>query len=135
MTASWFVKYISCVRWLSPILLIVVLLMSTGAATSHDPGTAQNATEAAVFRFYASWFRPPERKMSCCSLNDCHTVQVKREGERYYFLDNIYAHGWRFIPAERLEQNAADPRESPDGSNHVCFNQMYVLCAVLGSGQ
>jgi hypothetical protein len=68
-------------------------------------------------------------------MNDCHVVEIRREGEQYYFLDNIYVHGWRLIPPDRLEHNDSDPRESPDGSSHVCFNENLVLCAVLGSGQ
>ncbi len=135
MTDSSMVKYISSVRWLFPSLLLAVTLLSVGAATSHDSLTAKSDTEAAVFSFYTSWMRPPERTMSCCSMIDCHVVKIKREGDRYYFFDNIYAHGWRFIPHDRLEQNTRDARESPDGQSHVCFNQMYVLCAVLGSGQ
>ncbi len=115
-------------------LIVTLSLLSAGTAISHDPGTAKSATEAAVFNFYATWMRPPERSMSCCSTNDCHVVQIKREGDTYYFLD-IYEHRWRAIPPDRLEHNASDPRESPDGSSHVCFNSMFVLCAVLGSGQ
>ncbi len=124
-------------RWLSPVPLLVVLisLLWPGAAVSHDPGTARNATEAAVFEFYTTWMRPPERTFSCCSMQDCHVVEIRREGGRYYFLDNIYTHGWRQIPEDRLEHNWSDARESPDGQSHACFNPMYVLCVVLGSGQ
>jgi hypothetical protein len=109
--------------------------MMEGAAISHDSSTARSATEARVFDFYQTWMRPPERMFSCCNMQDCGVVEIRREGEQYYFLDKIYTHSWRLIPSDRLEHNASDPRESPDGSSHVCFNAMYVLCAVLGSGQ
>ena len=136
MTISQIVKYIGGVRWLFPVLLILFLAAPpVGTATSHDASMAKTPTEAAVFNFYATWYRPPERTYSCCNMNDCHVVEIKREGTRWFFMDNIYFHGWREIPPDRLEHNANDPRESPDGSSHVCFNSMYVLCAVLGSGQ
>ncbi len=72
--------------------------------------------------------------MSCCNMQDCHAVQVQHTGGQWSFLDTTQ-HAWRLIPPGRLEQNASDPRESPDGASHVCYNQAFVLCAVLGSGQ
>ena len=124
-------------RWLLQILVLVLVSMTLPprAAISHELNWATNATEEAVFHFYATWYRPPERTFSCCNYQDCHVVQIKREGERYYFFDTVYFQGWREIPQNRLEHNAQDPRESPDGNSHVCFNSMYILCAVLGSGQ
>ena len=137
MTTSQIVKYIGGVKWLFLALPLVVasVFLPTGMATSHDASMAKTPTEAAVFDFYATWYRPPERTYSCCNMNDCHVVEIKREGGRWFFMDRIFFHGWREIPPDRLEHNASDPRESPDGSSHVCFNSMYILCAVLGSGQ
>ena len=137
MTSYQLVKYTRGVRWLALTLPVVFGLQLTGPASSHDPGTARDATEARVFDFYQTWFRPPERTYSCCNMQDCHVVDVRREGDRWYFLDKISygAPTWRAIPPDRLEHNASDSRESPDGQSHVCFNSMYVLCAVLGSGQ
>ncbi len=135
MTSPRLTRYITGVRWLLPILTFVVLLGTAGVATSHDPVTAKTPEELRVFHFYATWYRPPERTFSCCNMQDCHVVQIRRQGQTFYFLDNIYQFGWREIPPGRLEQNTSDPRESPDGNSHVCFNGMYVLCAVLGSGQ
>ncbi len=62
-------------------------------------------------------------------------VPIKQEGGFWYYRDDIFTHTWRQIPPGRLEHNWNDARESPDGQSHVCFNQMYTLCAVLGSGQ
>ncbi len=137
LTNSRIGKYICWVRWLFPIVLIALLLLSAGVATSHDPGTAKSPEEARVFYFYQTWYRIPERTMSCCNVNDCHVAEIKQRDGHWFFLDRItrLAPVWREIPPDRLEQNASDPRESPDGSSHVCFNAMYVLCAVLGSGQ
>ncbi len=135
MTASRVVKYIRDVRWLFPASIVILALLSVGTATSHDSGTAQSLEEARVFHFYSTWYRIPDRTFSCCNMNDCHTVEIRREGEQYFFLDNVYTHSWRLIPPARLEHNAKDPRESPDGSSHVCFIASNVYCAVLGSGQ
>ena len=139
LTISRVIKYISSVRWLFPVpLLVVSVLLVPGAATSHDAATARNPTEKAVFEFYATWMRPPGRFYSCCNMQDCHVVQIKQEKGRWLFLDTFsYSDGghWRVIPPDILEQNASDPRESPDGNSHVCFNASVVLCAVLGSGQ
>ncbi len=116
--------------------LALLLLLLSAPALAHDHTTARTPTEEAVFYFYATWMRPPERSMSCCSMQDCHVVEVKKTNGKWYFLDKFTtAYGWREIPEGRLEHNTADPRESPDGSSHACFNAMYVLCAVLGSGQ
>ncbi len=119
-------------RWLAGILL---LLGSTVLTYAHDVGKARTATEEAVFSFYATWYRPPERAFSCCDMKDCRVVEIKLEKARWFFMDNVYQHAWRDIPDDRIESNTRDPRESPDGNSHVCFNAMYVLCAVLGSGQ
>ena len=137
MTSLTIVKYISRVRWLLPVLALTLPALSPGVAISHDHNTAKSPEEARVFDFYATWYRPSERTYSCCSMQDCHVVEIKREGSKYYFLDRIsYAWPtWREIPPDRLEHNARDPRESPDGQSHACFNSMYVLCVVLGSGQ
>ena len=116
--------------------LMVLTLLSVGTATSHDLSAAKTPTEEAVFGFYLTWKRMPERAMSCCGNEDCHIVQVQKTNGKWYFLDRFTnSSGWREIPEERLEHNAADPRESPDGNSHVCFTPNYVLCAVLGSGQ
>ncbi len=136
MTPSLARYIVPLVRWLLPAFVVsIVLLGAGGVATSHDIHAARTPTEEAVFHFYATWMRPPDRTMSCCSMQDCHVVQIKKEDGLWYFKDDLFAHAWRQIPAGRLEQNTGDPRESPDGQSHACFNSMYILCVVLGSGQ
>lgn len=103
-------------------------------AYAHDAAMAKSAEEARVFKFYSDWHRMPSRAFSCCSQVDCHEVDVMRKDRRWYFFDKEQGL-WREIPEEVIEHNAADPRESPDGRNHVCYNSGYVFCAVLGSGQ
>ncbi len=123
-------------KWYWWYVLWGVLLLLPMAGLAHDISKARTPTEEAVFGFYATWMRPPERSMSCCSLHDCHVVEIKKMNGKWYFLDKFTAaFGWREIPEDRIEHNTPAPRESPDGSSHACFNAMYVLCAVLGSGQ
>lgn len=105
-----------------------------GPASAHDPSTAHSTTQAEVFHFYATWMRPPARSMSCCGDHDCQAVRVKQENGKWFFRDP-QQQLWREIPIDRVESNTPDPRESPDGQSHVCFNAMFVMCAVLGSGQ
>ncbi len=122
-------------KWFTWLAIAVWLVMLAALAHGHDSHTAKSPSEARVFDFYTSWYRPPERVYSCCSKEDCRVVEIKQDKGRWFFLDKVYQLGWREIPPDRLEHTASDPRESPDGNSHVCFNAMYVLCAVLGSGQ
>ncbi len=104
-------------------------------AYAHDESMAQNEEEARVLRFYKTWMRPPERSYSCCGNEDCHPVDVRRDRSgNWSFYDPVQGL-WREIPKDKLESNAREPRESPDGRNHACYNTGYVFCAVLGSGQ
>jgi hypothetical protein len=105
-------------------------------------------------KFYESWNIPPERKSSCCSDQDCYSTLFRVRGGHYEYLsrrligfadqgwpretveDALKRGEWGGIPDEKLEANQADPRESPDGMNHVCvLSSGYVLCAATGSLQ
>lgn len=119
---------------LAVIIIAALAVFLPKQAPAHDFNAAATPEEARVYKFYDSWYRPPNRQFSCCHRSDCHVVDVKREDGRWFFFDPSMQL-WRFIPEDRLEHNAPDARESPDGRNHVCYNTMYVLCAVLGSGQ
>ncbi len=122
-------------KWHTSLAAALFLLLGADA-WAHDPSTAKSPEEARAFDFYQSWNRPPDRNLSCCGMNDCHIVEVKKTNGHWYFLDKFtYSNGWREIPDDRLEQNTKDPRESPDGNSHACFTPHYVLCVVLGSGQ
>ncbi len=115
-------------------LTLLLLWLAYAPAYAHDASMATNAEEARVYSFYRTWMRPPDRKMSCCGNEDCHPVDVRQENGHWAFFDKLQGL-WRRIPDDRLESNVAGPRESPDGRNHACYNTMYVLCVVLGSGQ
>jgi hypothetical protein len=108
-----------------------------------------------VGQFYATWMRPSNvcsdevqgryvpaycghRKSSCCSNQDCHNTQVKKIDGRWQFWDYwsfATSPRWRDVPDNIMEHNQPDPRESPDGQNHVCASPGNVFCAVFGSGQ
>jgi hypothetical protein len=123
---------------LALILVVLIVLVHRLAfhyqAHAHDMEQAHGNVELErVYRFYDSWMRLPDRRYSCCSKTDCHDVEVRQDPEGgWQFLDKSQ-NLWRHIPEAILEHNAADGRESPDGKNHVCYNTMYVFCAVLGS--
>lgn len=120
---------------LAVIIIAALAIFLPKQAPAHDVTPAMTETERAVARFYSTWYRPPLRQYSCCNMNDCHVVEVKQEDGRWFFFDPA-KQSWRYIPEDRLEHNAgADARASPDGRNHVCYNLISVLCAVLGSGQ
>jgi len=70
-------------------------------------------------KFYTTWFMLAERLSSCCSMKDCYPVQVRHENGQLYFLRRE-DQKWVLVPAEIIEQNAPQPRESPDGLSHVC---------------
>jgi hypothetical protein len=138
----WFVVF--------KIMLLICLL---GGMYSHAYGEEPHSHEGDVGQFYMTWMRPENaclspnvqegshcghRKSSCCNKQDCHGTQVKKIDGRWQFWDYwswTEAPRWRDVPDSVLEHNQPDPRESPDGQNHVCASPGHVFCAVFGSGQ
>lgn len=117
--------------------------------------------------FYKDWTRPDWPRSSCCSYDDCYPSPVKRVagvwmalkrdyrgGTDYDLRDPSVAENWHPIPDDKLEHNLLpgtkhprtnetmrEPRQSPDGRNHVCMKNTneagepetwFVYCAVLG---
>jgi hypothetical protein len=106
----------------------------------HPPEHAQLHEQ-----FYASWNKPNvrspsgERTMSCCSKMDCYPAQIRKRGTQFEVLrreDQV----WVPVPADLMEHNQPDPRESPDGRAHVCMGSPYnwqqgqLYCIVMGNG-
>jgi hypothetical protein len=90
--------------------------------------------------FYVTWNVPNNgqpRERSCCNKHDCYPTQIKEVGSTYFALRREDQR-WVPIPHSKIEHNQPDPRESPDGRNHVCMappqDGIKVYCAVLGSG-
>ncbi len=111
-------------------------LPSQGGEHHHHP-----PEDAALHhRFYVTWNIPNDgkpRKQSCCNRQDCYPTQIKNVGGTYFALrrENQV---WVPVPDSKIEHNQSDPREFPDGRNHVCMappqDGIKVYCAVLGSG-
>lgn len=98
---------------------------------------AEHVHEGVVGAFYEKWMSmPSDRKASCCNQEDCYPTEVRAVADGWEFWDRD-EQKWRAIPQDRLESNAKDPLDSPDGRSHVCVYKTTgtVLCAVLGSGQ
>lgn len=92
-----------------------------------------------VEKFYQTWNIPPDRKNSCCNKNDCAPATIVEHRGRYLARNHFLAPNMDVeIPPHLLEENAPDPRESPDGQSHVCISMgsipPRVLCAVRGQG-
>ena len=85
-------------------------------------------------RFYSTWMIPPGRTTSCCNRRDCYPATVKRVGG-IWFVQIRETGQWVVIPVSRIEQNQADPRESPDYRPHVCASATgMVHCFTFGEG-
>jgi len=99
----------------------------------HPDGVVQDPR---VAEFYETWREPQTRKTYCCSKQDCYSAEVRlRNGRREYL--HKWSGQWFTLPDTVLEAYSPDPRESPDGGNHVCANPNngnLVYCAVLGEG-
>ncbi len=84
--------------------------------------------------YYQNWARPDNRAMSCCNKQDCAPVEHVRRFNGQLQMQRAIDGAWITIPAEKLENNVEDARDSPDGRSHMCSNGEYVFCAVLGNG-
>ena len=88
-----------------------------------------------VDRFYSTWKRPnygTTRISSCCNTADCYPAKVIIQGGKWLFE---HRETRRFIPIPDsiMEHMQPDPRESPDGDNHVCASPHgIVYCFVAG---
>lgn len=120
------------------------VLKAWGQEIHHHPG----ATEL-IDKFYSTWKMPiihpackqkdcARRVALCCNRKDCAVREVSlKDGQwNVHFID-VSHDVWIPIPANIIEANQPDPRESPDGQTHVCIdpNSLQILCAVLGAGQ
>jgi hypothetical protein len=116
--------------------LWLVLSVSQQAAHGQEHGHAGE-----IGRFYETWKRPAyrneatgERVHSCCNKKDCAPTEiVSRNGKLYAWDHPMRPKEYVELPPALFEHNQPDPRESPDGRNHVCMHTI-VYCVALGSG-
>ncbi len=117
-------------------LAFAFVAFGTAAAMAHDHKHPDGMVEDKVGKFYDTWTVPPRRIVSCCSRKDCYAAQVRRGAGGLEYLHK-WSGTWAALPSSVIEHNQVDPRESPNGENHVCASEHYpenVFCAVLGSG-
>jgi hypothetical protein len=121
-------------------VLAFALLTGDSKAQEHSHHSHPPQDAELHHTFYVTWNMPNNgepREKSCCNKHDCYPTQIKRVGETYFALRREDQQ-WVPIPHSKIEHNQPDPRESPDGRNHVCMTPpqhgVNVYCAVLGSG-
>lgn len=89
-----------------------------------------------VDQFYSYWLRPNlgrPRNSSCCNRLDCYPVEAQMRGGHWFFKHRE-TQQWKIVPDGLVEHEQADPKESPDGRNHVCASPYgHVYCFVVGS--
>jgi hypothetical protein len=133
--------------------LLAVLLLAVLPARGQESGPGQGEPHHHPPQdvhlhetFYSTWMRPDQRNAqggrfsSCCNKQVCYpTTFEKRSG--WWYARRREDGAWIRVPPGVLESEQLDPRESPDGGNHVCMpppnhsRAGEVYCAVLGSGQ
>jgi hypothetical protein len=113
--------------------------------------TAQHTHEGAIGEFYQTWKRPYDvcvgftfplfgpgcgrRTQGCCDKTHCQPIsEMRRRGDGFEVRVKD-SPAWFPVRNDRWEDAQPDPRESPDGQNHVCIFHGEVICAVRGSGQ
>ena len=116
-------------------LLALALFVSPAFAQEHIHPD-EIITDSRVAHFYETWRQPNQRRMSCCAKRDCYAAQVRRQSGAWEYLHK-WSGRWYRIPDHVIESNAIEPRDSPDGQNHVCaspYDGQTVYCAVLSNG-
>lgn len=100
------------------VVILILLAVRAAMGQHHHPPADAGMHDS----FYMTWMVPNNgapRVSSCCSGKDCYPVEV-RSGRFGWEFRRREDGAWLPIPENRIEQNQADPRESPDHRNHVC---------------
>lgn len=87
-------------------------------------------------KFYSTWMKPDDPKMSCCNMVDCYPTEIRFIGGKLHARRREDGH-WLPIPPEKIERH----RDNPDGRNHICapsptasYPENTVFCFTLGGG-
>lgn len=111
------------------LLFLWLIAFAIGSAFAQHPPEHQALHE----QFYSTWMIPPSRTTSCCNKQDCFPTTFRKRADQWWALDRDGL-TWLLVPADKIEENQTDPRDSPDGRGHICAYRAYIYCAVLGSG-
>jgi len=115
------------------ILLAVALAFAVVRASAQHQHPPQDAPTHE--KFYSTWMRPDNPKLSCCNQHDCYPTEARNEGS-VWFAKRREDGNWLRVPPEKVEQN----RDNPDGRSHLCAprpERAYsaeVFCFTVGSG-
>lgn len=116
---------------------LVIVIICALAVMSYSSRARAHDGHDEVSQFYDNWKIIPERRSSCCNKKDCYATQFRNVGGKWYALRREDQQ-WIYVHDTKLEHNAADPLDSPDGQGHVCMQGPgygdAVWCAVLGTG-
>ena len=112
--------------------LILALSFPVAAQETHH----HEGMTPEVDKFYSVWLQPNNghaRYMGCCNRLDCYPTEAKMIRGHWWFMHRETLR-WMPVPDDKVEHLQGDPRESPDGMNHVCANETgWVFCFVAGS--
>jgi hypothetical protein len=115
------------------ITILAALMLSLPAIAQdvhHHEGMSPE-----VDQFYSTWLRPNgehPRVASCCNFLDCYPAEAQFRGGHWFFKHRE-TQTWKIVPDGLVEHEQADPRESPDGGNHVCASPYgHVYCFTVG---
>jgi hypothetical protein len=122
---------------LASILLAFVITIAIGFAAAaqehHHPPQDADIHD----KFYATWMRPDNPKMSCCNKQDCYSPSAVAYRNGSWWATRREDGKWLRIPHEKVEYN----RNSPDGRNHLCapppssyYPADTVFCFIAGAG-
>jgi hypothetical protein len=89
-----------------------------------------------VDMFYSHWRQPNDghvRSWGCCDKTDCYPTEARMIKGQWWYLHRE-TQRWMSVPDRKVEHLQPDPKESPDGRNHVCASPTgWVWCFVVGS--
>lgn len=142
---TWYEAKSYLVRvWFATMIALALLIASLLYAKAADAGEHNHEALGEVGAFYETWMRMPDRSNSCCNKIDCYETIIKPDGKGGHVFLHRETQTWVLIPNDKLEDNATDARDSPNGMSHVCASPVLgglngetyinVFCAVRGSG-
>ena len=111
-------------------LLMLLYVGMNGALAQHQHPPQHSAIHET---FYSDWYRPDDRRYSCCNKKDCEPVEARKINGTWHVLRDADKK-WLPVPATQIETE----RDSPDGRNHACFQPPgmsdTVFCFIAGAG-